>query len=57
MMPDDEAWLTQCRKRIDDAKIAVESNGRLAAQERVELASQLESVFKRARGLVEPGDG
>lgn len=52
-MPDDEAWLSQCRKRIDDAKIAVESNARLSVNERAKLASQLESVFKQARGLME----
>ena len=52
MLPDDEAWLAQCRKRIDDAKIAVESNGRLAVVERTELASRLESIYKQARGLI-----
>lgn len=53
MNPDDQAWLQQLRRRIDDAKCCAESNHRLPTSELVTLASDLESIYKRARALLE----
>lgn len=58
MNPDDQNYLTQVRERIDAAKVAVMSAiGRLPESELVGLASDLETVAKKARGLVEAGRG
>lgn len=54
--PDNEAWLSQLRRHIDAAKCCAESNHRLATTDLVALASDLESIYKRARALLEPVD-
>lgn len=56
MSPDDTAWLKQVEQRIDAAKCAVTSNGRLSETELAKLASDLETIKKRARALLQEGE-
>jgi len=53
MMPDSAAWLASVRRHVDALKVSLESNGRLDATARAQLASDAESLFKRARAMVE----
>jgi hypothetical protein len=41
------------RRGVDRLKVTIESNGRVDHAERINMASALESMFKRLRALVE----
>lgn len=56
MSPDAREWCAQVERRVDAAKTAVTSNARLPDSELAEIASQLETIKKRCRALVE-GEG
>ncbi len=53
MTADTQAWLESVERRKDDLKTAITSNGRLLDGELAELASTVETVYKRCRQLAE----
>lgn len=53
MNADNNEWLAQVRRSIDNAKCAITSNSRLSEFDLADMASQLESIAKRCRAMVQ----
>lgn len=52
---DDQEWVRQVSRRIDEAKCSLTSNSRLPDMALAKLASDLEGIKKAARALLDGG--